>query len=120
MLIFVRILGFTDAYDIVKSHVLYLFTWLTLLYFQLSVMDHHRPPGYGQQDNYMYGDPSMGFPGNNEYMYGAGRPMSPPPGDEEVQAAHDNLPSALEEVLAYKEHRAREVGHSGDIDEIGN
>lgn len=61
----------------------------------------------------------MGFPGNNEYMgYGAGRPMSPPPGDEEVQASHENLPSALEEALAYKEHRARELGHSGEIDGI--
>lgn len=87
----------------------------------LVAMDHHRPPGYGQ-DNYMYGDPSMGFPGNNDYgMYGSGRAMSPPPGDEEVIAGNEHLPSALEEVLAYKEHRARELGHSGEPDaEIGS
>ena len=82
-------------------------------------MEHHLPPGYGQ-DNYMYGDPSMVFQGNNEYMYGSGRPMSPPPGDEEAVPGHsEHLPSALEEVLAYKEHRVRELGQNIDTHEIG-
>ena len=81
-------------------------------------MDHHLPPGY-TQDNYMYGDPSMVFQGNNEYMYGSGRPMSPPPGDEEAVPGHEHLPSALEEVLAYKEHRVRELGQNIEAD-LGN
>lgn len=69
---------------------------------------HHIQPGYGQ-DNYMYGDPAIAFSQtNNDYMFPGGRAMSPPPGDEEAGPAH--LPSALEEVLAYTEHRAREVG----------
>lgn len=51
-------------------------------------------------------------------MYGSGaRPMSPPPGDEDIPA-HEHLPSALEEVLAYKEYRVRETGHSGEVDNI--
>ena len=58
----------------------------------------------------------MVFQGNNEYMYGAGgRPMSPPPGDEEALPSNENLPTALEEALAYKEHRVREVGHFGEV-----
>ena len=66
----------------------------------------------------MYGDPSMVFQGNNEYMYGAGgRPMSPPPGDEEALPSNENLPTALEEALAYKEHRVRELGHFGEVSE---
>lgn len=75
------------------------------------------PPGYGQE-NYMYGDPSMSYQGNPVGMYGSGvRPMSPPPGDEDI-SAHEHLPSALEEVLAYKEYRVRETGHSGEVDNI--
>ncbi|XP_046441214.1 splicing factor 3B subunit 2-like [Daphnia pulex] len=82
-------------------------------------MDHHMPPGYGQE-NYMYGDPSRSFQGNAVGMYGSGaRPMSPPPGDEDIPA-HEHLPSALEEVLAYKEYRVRETGHSGEVDNIIN
>jgi len=66
----------------------------------------------------MYGDPSRVFQGNNEYMYGAGgRPMSPPPGDEEALPSNENLPTALEEALAYKEHRVRELGHFGEVSE---
>ena len=66
----------------------------------------------------MYGDPSLSFQGNTAGMYGSGaRPMSPPPGDEDV-SAHEHLPSALEEVLAYKEYRVRETGHSGEVDNI--
>merc|ERR1712191_31749 len=85
-------------------------------------MDHHIPPGYGQE-NYMYGDPSMVFQGNNEYnMYGpggpGGRPMSPPPGDEEALPSNENLPTALEEVLAYKEYRVRELGHFGEVEGV--
>lgn len=38
--------------------------------------------------------------------------MSPPPGDEEVGGGNEHIPSALEEVLAYKEIRVREVGHT--------
>ena len=58
----------------------------------------------------------MVFQGNNEYMYGAGgRPMSPPPGDEEALPSNENLPTALEEALAYKEHRLRELGHFGQV-----
>lgn len=80
-------------------------------------MDHHMPPGYGQE-NYMYGDPSLSYQGNTGGIYGSSvRPMSPPPGDEDV-SAHEHLPSALEEVLAYKEYRVRETGHSGEVDEI--
>jgi hypothetical protein len=80
-------------------------------------MDHHMPPGYGQE-NYMYGDPPMSFQGNAVGMYGSGaRPMSPPPGDEDIPT-HEHLPSALEEVLAYKEYRVRETGHSGEVDNI--
>ncbi|XP_046649729.1 splicing factor 3B subunit 2-like [Daphnia pulicaria] len=82
-------------------------------------MDHHMPPGYGQE-NYMYGDPPMSFQGNAVGMYGSGaRPMSPPPGDEDIPT-HEHLPSALEEVLAYKEYRVRETGHSGEVDNIIN
>lgn len=78
-------------------------------------MDHHIPPGYSQDNYNIYNsDPSIGgFPGNNDYMYNTGgRPMSPPPGDEDVASGHEHLPSALEEVLAYKEIRVREVGHT--------
>ncbi|EFX84842.1 hypothetical protein DAPPUDRAFT_222752, partial [Daphnia pulex] len=53
-----------------------------------------------------------------EILQGA-RPMSPPPGDEDIPA-HEHLPSALEEVLAYKEYRVRETGHSGEVDNIIN
>lgn len=73
-------------------------------------MEHHIPPGYNQ-DNYMYNaDPAMaGFQGNMDYMYNTGgRPMSPPPGDEDVGAGNEHLPSALEEVLA----RVQEAGHT--------
>ena len=82
-------------------------------------MDHHMQPGYGQE-NYMYGDPAIGFQGNNEYMFGGGRPMSPPPGDEEAGPANAHLPSALEEVLAYKEHRAKELGiEPEEVNQLG-
>lgn len=83
-------------------------------------MDHHMQPGYGQE-NYMYGDPAIGFQGNNDYMFGnAGRPMSPPPGDEEVGPSNANLPSALEEVLAFKEFRAKEVGlQPEEVEQLG-
>merc|ERR1712071_680027 len=49
-----------------------------------------------------------------------GRPMSPPPGDEEALPSNENLPTALEEVLAYKEYRVRELGHFGEVEGVEN
>ena len=48
--------------------------------------------------------------------------MSPPPGDEEAGLTNvsSHLPSALEEVLAFKEYRAKELGVEDEgINQLG-